>query len=95
MKSGTATKASFIIIPYILWGKKNNILKLKISSKSPKNAKINADPARVNATGKPKISKINVVTNITREKNSGVIIIPNKIGYNFRNDLNEHKKNKN
>ena len=59
-----------------------------------KNAKINADPARVHATGQPKISKTNVVTNIKIEKNSGVIFTSNKISYNFRNNLNEHKKNK-
>ena len=52
------------------------------------------DMVSIFSTGKAKhskISNINVIKNITIEKNSGVIVTSYKISYNFRNNLNKHE----
>jgi hypothetical protein len=76
INKGTATKGSLIMVPKTLCGKKPIIRKLKISRASPINAKINAEPASVNATGKPNNNNPRVVKNMMIERISGVMNFP-------------------
>jgi hypothetical protein len=68
MNKGTATSTSLLIVPNMRWGRAKKKLGSKTPIAMPIRPNINADPAKVKATGNPLINAKHVTANSHKSK---------------------------